>query len=285
MPARAPTADRACPYTVEEVLDPMVAGARLLVMDDLLPRVCRRANAYAPYSGFARRCRRASASGRIHAGCNVENAAYPQGHAPRPAPSPRWSRPASGRSWNAVVIGGGDRSSCTPCGGCRQRLREFATPDDRRSISAVPTACIARDAGRAAADVLRAATSARRACAEAMRRRSGARRASSPQVAVVLGSGLGGFAEEVEDRSRPSPMASCRAFRRPSVPGHAGRLVLGQSGRRPVAVPAGPRPLYEGGRGRRDARRRHAPWPISAARPCCRPTPPAACGPTCRRAR
>ena len=46
--------------------------------------------AYAPYSDFPVGAVLRGANGRLYAGCNVENAAFPQGAAPRPRPSPRW---------------------------------------------------------------------------------------------------------------------------------------------------------------------------------------------------
>ena len=48
--------------------------------------------------------------------------------APKPAPSPPWSPPASKRVLECVVIGPGPQV-ITPCGGCRQKLREFAADD------------------------------------------------------------------------------------------------------------------------------------------------------------
>jgi cytidine deaminase len=66
--------------------------------------------------------------GRIHAGCNVENAAYPQG----------WCAEASaiaamvlagGRRITAVAVCAESAQAVTPCGGCRQKLREFASDD------------------------------------------------------------------------------------------------------------------------------------------------------------
>jgi len=87
-----------------------------------------RENAHAPYSGFAVGAAVLDEQGRIHAGCNVENAAYPQG----------WCAEASALA--VMVAAGGKRvlalavcavadDPVTPCGGCRQKLREFAADD------------------------------------------------------------------------------------------------------------------------------------------------------------
>jgi cytidine deaminase len=83
--------------------------------------------AYVPYSHFKVGAAILGADGRIYAGCNVENAAYPT------------SVCAEGGAVAAMVLGGcttvaavlvvGDGAElCTPCGNCRQRLREFAKP-------------------------------------------------------------------------------------------------------------------------------------------------------------
>jgi purine-nucleoside phosphorylase len=66
-----------------------------------------------------------------------------------------------------------------------------------------------------------------------------------PRVAVVLGSGLGDFAEGLEGATRV-PYAKIPGFPRSSVVGHAGRLVIGRSGKVPVAVMQGRVHLYEG---------------------------------------
>ncbi len=84
--------------------------------------------AYAPYSRFQVGAAVLDAQGRIHAGCNVENAAYPQGLC------------AEASALSAMVLAGGDQVCAvlvmgaglglvTPCGGCRQKIREFAAPD------------------------------------------------------------------------------------------------------------------------------------------------------------
>jgi hypothetical protein len=48
----------------------------------------------------------------------------PAGCAPRPARWPRWCWPAARRLQAVLVVGAG-AEPCTPCGGCRQKLREF----------------------------------------------------------------------------------------------------------------------------------------------------------------
>lgn len=87
--------------------------------------------AYAPYSGFpVGACLRAE-SGRLYAACNVENAAYPQGQCAEASAIGMMVAGGDRRIVEVVVMGGreGDGGLCTPCGGCRQRLREFAAPD------------------------------------------------------------------------------------------------------------------------------------------------------------
>ena len=68
-----------------------------------------------------------------------------------------------------------------------------------------------------------------------------------PKVAVVLGSGLGGFAEEVKPVAA-IPYAELPGFPRTSVGSHAGQLVLGHVGPTPVAVLQGRAHYYENGR-------------------------------------
>ena len=87
-----------------------------------------RRNAHAPYSGFhvgaAARCER----GLVHAGCNVENAAYPEGTCAEAGAIAALVM-AGSRRITAVVVAGPGPGPCTPCGGCRQKIREFAGPD------------------------------------------------------------------------------------------------------------------------------------------------------------
>lgn len=87
-----------------------------------------RERAYAPYSRFHVGAALLDAQGRIHAGCNVENAAYPQGQCAEATAIGQLVLAGGTRIVAAVVVGVADRP-VTPCGGCRQRLREFAADD------------------------------------------------------------------------------------------------------------------------------------------------------------
>ena len=90
-----------------------------------------RARANAPYSHFSVGAAILGESGRIHAGANVENAAYPQGQCAEASAIGAMIL-AGDRSIEAIAVMGGqpgDGRLCTPCGGCRQRLREFAKAD------------------------------------------------------------------------------------------------------------------------------------------------------------
>jgi purine nucleotide phosphorylase len=69
-----------------------------------------------------------------------------------------------------------------------------------------------------------------------------------PKVAVILGSGLGSFAEEVKAVA-VIPYADLPGFPQPTVGSHAGRLVLGHVGSTAVAVLQGRAHYYENGRG------------------------------------
>lgn len=90
-------------------------------------RAARR-QAYAPYSGFHVGAAVLDEHGRIHAGCNVENAAYPQGLCAEAGALSAMVL-AGGTRVQAMLVTGGPGAWITPCGGCRQKLREFAAPD------------------------------------------------------------------------------------------------------------------------------------------------------------
>lgn len=95
-------------------------------LDELIEAArAAREMAYARYSGYTVGAAIRAASGKIYAGCNVENAAYPL------------SQCAEANAISAMVLGGdreitevavlgpGGEAPCTPCGGCRQALAEF----------------------------------------------------------------------------------------------------------------------------------------------------------------
>jgi cytidine deaminase len=85
------------------------------------------ANAYAPYSRFKVGAALRTPSGAIFSGCNVENAAYPQGSCAEAGAIAAMALAGERRIAEILVIGDG-KALCTPCGGCRQRIREFADP-------------------------------------------------------------------------------------------------------------------------------------------------------------
>jgi cytidine deaminase len=66
-----------------------------------------------------------SSEGGLFGGCNVENAAYPQGWCAEASAIAAMVGAGHRRIAEVLVLGGGARL-CTPCGGCRQKLREFA---------------------------------------------------------------------------------------------------------------------------------------------------------------
>ena len=83
--------------------------------------------AHAPYSGFHVGAAMRDENGGIHGGCNVENAAYPQGWCAEASAIAALVGAGRKRVLECVVIGPGPEP-VTPCGGCRQRLNEFAPP-------------------------------------------------------------------------------------------------------------------------------------------------------------
>jgi xanthosine phosphorylase len=85
-------------------------------------------NAHAPYSNFKVGAALRTPSGRIFCGANVENASYPEGNCAEAAAIAAMVAAGERRITEALVVAAGERL-CTPCGGCRQRLAEFARPD------------------------------------------------------------------------------------------------------------------------------------------------------------
>lgn len=87
-----------------------------------------RRRAYAPYSRFLVGAAVKDEAGRIHPGCNVENAAYPQGTCAEAGAIAAMILAGGTRIVEVAVSGAGD-ALVTPCGGCRQKLREFCAGD------------------------------------------------------------------------------------------------------------------------------------------------------------
>ncbi len=84
--------------------------------------------AYAPYSDFSVGAAIRGARGGLYGGCNVENAAYPQGCCAEASAISAMVMEGERTIVEVCVIGAGE-ALVTPCGGCRQRLREFAADD------------------------------------------------------------------------------------------------------------------------------------------------------------
>lgn len=86
------------------------------------------ARAYAPYSRYSVGAALLDEHGVIHSGCNVENAAYPQGWCAETSALSALVMSGARRVRGVLVVGTGG-AWITPCGGCRQKLREFCDPD------------------------------------------------------------------------------------------------------------------------------------------------------------
>ena len=87
-----------------------------------------RAKAYAPYSNFHVGAAILADDGNIYSGCNIENAAYPQGNCAETSAIAAMIAGGAKRITRIYVTGPGP-APVTPCGGCRQRIREFADLD------------------------------------------------------------------------------------------------------------------------------------------------------------
>jgi cytidine deaminase len=95
-------------------------------MRDLIAAaMAARRKAHAPYSKFYVGAAMRDEQGRVFAGCNIENAAYPQGWCAEPSAISALILGGGKRVTEVAVLGNGD-ALCTPCGGCRQKIREFA---------------------------------------------------------------------------------------------------------------------------------------------------------------
>ena len=100
------------------------------------------ANAYARYSNYYVGAAIMDENGQVHVGCNVENASFPEGNCAEASAIGAMVSAGARRIEAIAVVGGpGDKNACaisdssgkveacTPCGGCRQRIREFSHAD------------------------------------------------------------------------------------------------------------------------------------------------------------
>eukprot|EP01032_Pedospumella_encystans_P031548 gene31548-35614_t len=171
--------------------------------------------AHAPYSKFPVGAAIRADDGRIYTGANIENLSFPQGWCAEPT------------AIGCMIMGGGKKiiemaviaeklALCQPCGGCRQKISEFASADTKIYL------CDELQDGhprmKAAVDLL-------------VERLNGL----VPRHAIVLGSGLGSLVNEVRDAVRV-PYADLPGFPLSGVSGHAGEIVAGYLGRTPVIM-------------------------------------------------
>ena len=101
-----------------------------------LEAVARKAreNAYAPYSGFKVGAALRTASGAVYSGCNVENAAYPEGTCAEAGAIASMIVAGDTEIVEVFVIADAT-SPVPPCGGCRQKLAEFAGKDAKITMA------------------------------------------------------------------------------------------------------------------------------------------------------
>jgi len=202
-------------------------------------------NAHAPYSRFQVGAAVRTAAGRIFAGANVENASFPEGNCAEASALAAMVAAGERRIVEVLVVAAGERL-CTPCGGCRQRLCEFGSPDTlvhlcdpgglRRTVTLgelLPLSFsldddLADQAPGTAIDAIQAAAPD-----------------FQPRIGLILGSGLGALADDLEDAVAVA-YADLPGFPRPTVEGHDGRMVLGRLEGLPVACLQGRVHLYEG---------------------------------------
>ena len=93
-----------------------------------------RLNAHAPYSGFKVGAALRSVEGRLHVGCNVENVAYPEGTCAEAGAIAAMIAAGDRRIAEVAVIADSP-APVPPCGGCRQKLAEFAAGDVRVTMA------------------------------------------------------------------------------------------------------------------------------------------------------
>jgi cytidine deaminase len=103
------------------------------VMSLLEAATAVRENAYAPYSRFKVGAALRAASGKIYSGCNVENVAYPEGTCAEAGAIAAMIAGGETRIAEVLVIADSP-APVPPCGGCRQKIAEFAGQDVRVTL-------------------------------------------------------------------------------------------------------------------------------------------------------
>jgi len=215
-------------------------------MNDLLAAASlARSRAWAPYSGFAVGAALRAATGRVVAGCNVENVAYPLGQCAEATALGALVTAGEQRVVEVLVVAEGP-PPCTPCGGCRQRLAEFAEPATPVHVAAPDgSVLLSTTLGELLPLAFRSGSRSvpgRAAAVEVVRARAPG---FLPVIGLVLGSGLGSVAERIEPVA-DLDMRELPGFPLPAVEGHRGRLRLGELAGIPVACLQGRPHLYEG---------------------------------------
>lgn len=103
-----------------------MSSANALTETQMLAAVkAAQTKAYAPYSKFPVGAAIAGPNGQIFSGCNVENASYPEGNCAEASAIAAMVMAGVTEINQIYVIGNGE-GLVSPCGGCRQRIREFA---------------------------------------------------------------------------------------------------------------------------------------------------------------
>jgi cytidine deaminase len=85
---------------------------------------------HSPYSKFPVGASLRTEDGRVYSGCNIEVASYPEGWCAETTMLGHYVMGGGGKISEICVVAE-KMSKCTPCGGCRQRLAEFAGPKTR----------------------------------------------------------------------------------------------------------------------------------------------------------
>ena len=93
-----------------------------------------RDNAYAPYSNFQVGAALRTVDGNVHVGVNVENAAYPEGTCAEAGAIAAMCA-AGERKIAEVAVIADCPEPVPPCGGCRQKLAEFADPEVKVTLA------------------------------------------------------------------------------------------------------------------------------------------------------